>query len=117
MSDLGGCLLWGVSAPGGVPGPGRVYQVPGSICPRGVLWAGVFVLGGVSAPCGGCLLQGGVPGPRGSAPGQVLPPLDKLWGAPGQVLTPVDKMKHSFCQLRYLTEKVELNASRAHNNS
>ena len=90
VSDLGGCLLWGLSAPASVPGPGRVYLVPGGSVPGGCS-GGVSTLGGVSAPwevsapgwctwSGGSTWSGGVPG---------------LWGAPGQVLPPVDKMTHA----------------------
>ena len=48
-----GCLVWGVSGPGGVPGP------RGCLVPRGLVW-GCLVLG---------VCSWGVPGPSGSAPG------------------------------------------------
>ena len=66
-----GCLLWGVSAPGGCLPRGGLLRgclLPGGVCSRGgLLLGGCVCSGGVSAPrgsvcSGGCLL------PRGSAP-------------------------------------------------
>ena len=66
---LGGCLLWGVSAPrGGVCSRGYLLQ-GGMSAPGGCLLLGVSAPGGCLLLMG-CLLQGGVPGPGGvSAPG------------------------------------------------
>ena len=60
VSALGGCLLRGVSAPGGVCSRGcllRGVSAPGGVCSGGCLLRGVSVPGWVSAPRG-CLLQG-----------------------------------------------------------
>ena len=55
MHTAGGCLLWGVSAPGGVCSRGsRVFAWGGLSAP-----GGGCLLPGVSAPGGGCLLPGG----------------------------------------------------------
>ena len=51
LEGVGGCLLWGVSAPGGVCSRGCLLLV--GVCSLGCL------LLGVSTP-GGCLLLGGV---------------------------------------------------------
>ena len=60
VCSRGRCLLLG-----GVPGSGGVSGPGGDVCLLGG--------GGMYLVTGGLLL-GGVPGPRGSVPGQVLPP-------------------------------------------
>ena len=66
---LGGCLLWGVSAPGGVSTPGGCLlwgvSALGGVCswgvsaPGGVCSGRCLLLGGCLL--GGCLLPGGYP--------------------------------------------------------
>ena len=63
VSAPGGCLLWGVSAPGGsVPGGSD----PGGVC---LLGGGVSASGGMSAPRGVCA-AGGLP--------QTCPPVNRM---------------------------------------
>ena len=102
----GGCLVWGclvpgVSSPGGVSGPGGTYLVWGGVpswSQRVPAWSGgVSGPGGVPAwSGGGCLVPGGylpgpgvvyLPGPRGV----YLPGRGGVWlGTP-----PVDRMTHA----------------------
>ena len=97
---LQGCLLWGMSAPGGstcfplgwgVSALGGVCSWEGGLLPGGsapggclLLWGGCLFQGGLLLGGGGCLLPGGMSAPRGvSVPGGVSA-LERV-SAPGGV--------------------------------